>query len=174
MRVAVGSTNPVKIRAVSNAFKKAFGSKIEVIPTNVSSEVSNQPTTDTETYKGALSRAKRALTKSKSHFGVGIEGGIQKHNHGVFSNAWVVVANRKGRLGSGTSARFALPGKVLKLMGSGDELGVAVDKLVGGKGTNRRGGAYAALTAGKLSRSKAYEQGILCALMPFLTPNHWR
>jgi len=172
--VAVGSTNPAKIRAATNAFQKAFAGQIRLVPLQVESGVSDQPKTDKEAFQGALNRAKNAQRKIKADYGVGIEGGIQKHKYGVFSNAWIAVVDKQGKVGRGTSARFQLPNKIIRQMASGDELGVAIDKLVSGRGTKRRGGAYSALTAGRLSRAKAYEQGIICALMPFLTPKYWR
>ncbi|MCH7541301.1 inosine/xanthosine triphosphatase [Patescibacteria group bacterium] len=174
MRVAVGSKNPVKIKATTKAFKKAFGKNIEVFSVEINSLVSAQPLTDSETFKGALHRAKRAKKKIKADFGVGIEGGVHKHKHGIFSNAWVVVIDKIGNVGSGTSARFQLPNRVIKLMSGGKELGEVIDNLVGGEGIKKKGGAYGVLTEGKLTRSQAYEQGVLCALMPFLTPDHWR
>lgn len=174
MRVVVGSTNPVKIKATTKAFKKAFGKNIEVYSVATNSQVPAQPLTDSETFKGALHRAKRAKEKINADFGVGIEGGVHKHKHGIFSNAWVVVIDKIGNVGSGTSARFQLPNRVIKLMSGGKELGEVIDDLVGGRGIKKKGGAYGVLTEGKLTRSQAYEQGVLCALMPFITPNHWR
>lgn len=173
MKVAVGSTNPAKVSAVANAFEKAFKKGVVIVSLSIESRVPDQPISDEETFRGALNRAKAALKETKGDFGVGIEGGLHTHLHGVFSNAWVAVVDKRGRVGSGSSARFQLPKRVLSLLDSGMELGLAIDKLEGGHGTKRRGGAYSALTSGKLSRAKAYEHGIICALMPFITPKYW-
>lgn len=173
MKVAVGSTNPAKIRAVENAFKKTFKNGVVIVSLSVESKVPDQPSNDKETFRGALNRAKAALKEAKGDFGVGIEGGLHTHSHGVFSNAWIAVIDKKGRVGSGSSARFQIPKRVLSLIDSGMELGLAIDKLVGGHGTKKRGGAYSVLTNGKLSRAKAYEHGVMCALMPFITPKYW-
>ena len=173
MKVAIGSTNPAKIRAVANAFKRAFKGGVLIVPLSVESRVPDQPISDKETFRGALNRAKAALKEAKGDFGVGIEGGLHTHSHGVFSNAWVAVIDKEGKIGSGSSARFPLPKRILSMIDSGTELGLAIDKLAGGHGTKRRGGAYSVLTNGKLSRAKAYEHGVMCALMPFITPKYW-
>ncbi len=173
LKVAVGTKNPAKVRAVINAFKKSFDEEQKIVAINVNSGVSDQPMDDKETFNGALNRAKTARVQSNADFGVGIEGGLNTQPHGIFSNAWVVVVDRKGKIGTGSSARFQLPKKIVSTINSGVELGLAIDNLVGGRGTKRRGGAYSALTNGKLSRAKAYEQGVMCALMPFITPKYW-
>ncbi|OGY23384.1 MAG: hypothetical protein A2172_04105 [Candidatus Woykebacteria bacterium RBG_13_40_15] len=173
MRVALGSTSPPKIKAVKAAFKKAFSEPVEVVTVKVPSGVSDQPSTDKETYQGAFNRATNARKEAKADFGVGIEGGIHKHDHGVFSNAWIVVLGENEKIGIGTSARFQLPPKVLRLMERGDEMGVVMDKVAGTKNIKLRGGAYSVLSDGKLSRWEAYEQGVLSALMPFLTLEYW-
>lgn len=173
MRVALGSKSPPKLKAVEAAFKKAFTEPVEVVTVKVPSGVPDQPGSDKETYQGALNRAVNAKKAAKADFGIGIEGGIHRHTHGVFSNAWVVIVGKGGVVGSGTSARFQLPSKVVKLIDKGDELGVAMDKVAGTKNIKLRGGAYSVLTKGKLSRWEAYKQGVLSALMPFLTPEYW-
>jgi len=173
MRVALGSTSPPKLKAVKEAFRKAFPESIEVVSAKMPSGVPDQPASDKETYQGALNRAVRARKEAKADFGVGIEGGIHKHGHGVFSNAWIVVVGRNGIIGKGTSARFQVPSKVVTLIENGYELGVAMDKVAGTNNIKLKGGAYSVLSDGRLSRAKQYEDGILCALMPFLTPEYW-
>jgi inosine/xanthosine triphosphatase len=82
--VAVGSTNPVKLRACERAFAQCFPSlrvTCYSVP-GVRSGVPDQPLGAAETERGALHRARNALKIAKStkawapHFAVGIEGGI--------------------------------------------------------------------------------------------------
>ena len=76
MKIAVGSTNPVKIGSVREAFERAFG-EVEVIGVEVSSGVSDQPWGEEETRLGARNRARAVLTKVvDAEYGVGLEGGV--------------------------------------------------------------------------------------------------
>lgn len=59
MRIAVGSTNPVKRGATEDAFASVAGVDIESVA--VDSGVSEQPTGHAETIAGAETRARRAL-----------------------------------------------------------------------------------------------------------------
>ena len=61
MNVAVGSTNPVKIKAVENVFRRVYG-EVTVEARKVASGVSPQPF-GKETVKGAINRAKSALRR---------------------------------------------------------------------------------------------------------------
>src|SRR5258708_25029535 len=69
MKVAIGSDNPVKIKAVKDAFKtiwpkKKFTFKGYKVP----SGVSDQPMSPEECIKGAKNRARRVLKLSKANF----------------------------------------------------------------------------------------------------------
>lgn len=58
--VYVGSFNPVKLKAVDNAFSK-FAYDLKVLPTKASSEVPNQPIGLEVIVRGSINRAKHAL-----------------------------------------------------------------------------------------------------------------
>jgi len=79
MKVIVASTNPAKIKAVTDAFKKVFPEfKIKVESISVESGISEQPMSNKETLKGAMGRAKNARRKiPKADYWVGIEGGLE-------------------------------------------------------------------------------------------------
>ena len=74
-RVAVGSTNPVKVAAV-RAVLGAAGASAEITPIGVPSTVRDQPIGDDETIRGALARARAAREATGAELGVGIEGGV--------------------------------------------------------------------------------------------------
>ena len=73
--VVVGSTNPVKIAAVTAVLERS-GSHALVRGLAVPSGVRDQPEGDAETIRGATQRATAALEASDADFAVGIEGGI--------------------------------------------------------------------------------------------------
>ena len=131
MKVVVGSENPVKIKAVEEAFAKIWpNKKFNVVGVSVKSGVSNQPMSDMEAIKGATNRAKRALKAGGGNFGVGLEGGINKVGRRWFDCGWIVIVDRKGNLGIGTSARMETPKKMLAMINKGMELGDVNDILV--------------------------------------------
>jgi len=85
LRIAVGSTNPAKIRAVRQAFKRCCTSELplDIQGYSVESEVPDQPFGDAETCQGSKNRAAAAFkayiasTGVTPHFGIGMEGGLE-------------------------------------------------------------------------------------------------
>jgi inosine/xanthosine triphosphatase len=173
LRVAVGSTNPVKIgavRAVMNRVKPA----IEVIGIGVASDVPDQPWGDEETIRGARTRAKRALVAGDAELGVGLEGGLVEQRDGsLLTCAWAVVASPDGRASTGGSLAMPLPPAVAAAVRDGLELGHAMDRVTGGRDIKRGSGAVGILTAGLIDRQRAYETLVTYALAPWLAAEWW-
>ena len=182
--VAVGSTNPVKIRSVQAAFSSVFPSHcIQVQTMQVCSGVDKQPWGDRMTKFGAMTRA--ILVESMCHrvgndgptFCVGIEGGVTDLHDidGLMQNkvilesfAWIAVRHVSGQWGISRTASCPLPPQVQQLMRSGMELGEAIDKIFMLTDSKKTGGAVGALTHGRIQRSGSYEQAIVLALAPFM------
>src|SRR2546430_4333720 len=93
-RIAVGSTNPVKLGAVRDVMSRlAPGARIEAIA--VASGVADQPWGDEETIRGALARAAAARDALDADLGVGIEGGVVDGERGSLRTcAWAAVIDR--------------------------------------------------------------------------------
>lgn len=173
-RVAVGSTNRVKIDAVRAVLTRA-GLDVVVEGVAVASDVPDQPRGDDETIRGAGTRAARAREASGADLGVGLEGGIVELPDGSMRTcAWAVVVDRDGRSGTGGSLAMPLPPAVSAMIAGGLELGEAMDRLTGGKGTKYGAGASGVFTAGLVNRQAAYESLVTYALAPWLGGEHWR
>lgn len=171
MKVAVGSTNPVKINATKQAFAKVWpNKKWEVVGIEVLSGVSNQPMSDIESIKGATNRAKGAIKAAKADFGVGLEGGIHKTNGKWFDTGWAVVVDKNGMEGIGTSIRMQSPPAMMKYVKKGMELGDVDDLLFGKKNTKHKQGHFGLMSKGVLLREEAYQHGVISALVRFLHP----
>lgn len=168
-RVAVGSTNPVKLAAARAVVTRlAPGVAVEAIA--VPSGVRDQPFGDDETIQGALERARAARLALDADFGVGLEGGVVEMPDGSMRTcAWAAVVSRSGRHGVGGSLAMPLPDSVAKLIRGGMELGHAMDELTGQTNTKHKGGAVAVLTAGLVDRQGAYEVLVAYAVAPFLS-----
>ncbi|OGE33014.1 hypothetical protein A3E66_02065 [Candidatus Daviesbacteria bacterium RIFCSPHIGHO2_12_FULL_37_16] len=169
MKVAVGSKNPVKIEAVKRAFEIIWPEKKwDVLGVEVSSGVSNQPMSDLESIKGATTRAKRAIKALKADFGVGLEGGLQKIKKDWFDCGWIVVINKKGEMGMGSSIRMHAPRRMMELVKKGMELGDANDLIFRKVNTKQSEGHFGLMTKNAITRTTAYRDGVIAALSYFL------
>jgi inosine/xanthosine triphosphatase len=169
VRVVVGSTNDVKVRATRAAFSNYYEAK--VTGTSTASDVSDQPIGE-EAFLGARNRARCALDSGEFDFGVGIEGGIISLYGLRFGFAAVCVISREGVISFSTSGMFPIPTEALKLVDSGKELGDAMDELTGLKETKRGPGAVGLLTKGVVDRTALYRDAVAFALIPHINPNY--
>ncbi|MDI6592000.1 MAG: inosine/xanthosine triphosphatase [Patescibacteria group bacterium] len=165
MIIAIGSENPVKIKAVKGAFKKVFSKKKLTFKfAKVPSGISDQPMSDLEGIEGARNRAKRVLEKFKADFGIGLEGSIQKIGKDWFNGPWCVIVDKMGREGIAAGAKIHVAPKFLKLIKKGYELGIANDILTGRKNTKQKEGHFGIMTKGILGREKIYKDAVISAL----------
>ena len=172
MKVAVGSTNPIKIQAVMEAFQEMFD-EVEVRGIEVESHVSHQPFRE-EVLEGSVNRAEGALQRSGADFGVGIEGGIIQLGDKWYNLGFVAIVNRAGKIGTGTSEWFECPPTILGQLKCGKELGEMMGDLIGRVDTKKQEGAIGVFTKGKVTRKDLYKHGVFMALVPFLTPELFR
>lgn len=171
MKVAVGSLNPTKINAVKSAFEKIFPDILwEVEGVSVPSGIPDQPMSDRQSIRGSTNRAKRAMKKIKADYGVGIEGGMQKIGKDWFTSGWAVVVNKEGEIGKGSSISMSVPPKLLKLILGGMELGHANDVIFKQNNSKHASGHFGLMTDNAITRTRAYEDAVFCALGRFLHP----
>ena len=174
MKIAVGSTNPVKIQATKDAFKTLWSKKKWVTEgISVHSGVSDQPMSDKESIKGATSRAKKALKALNADFGVGFEGGLQKIGECWFDCGWAVVVNKNGKKGIASTVRIETPVKLVKLIHQGKELGEANDLYFKKENSKQEQGHFGLMTNGAITRTQGYRDGLIMALTRFLHPDLW-
>lgn len=170
--VLVGSKNPVKISSTEDAFTRAFNKTFLVEGINADSGVPEQPFGDQETLLGAKNRAlnSRAVFPEANYW-VGIEGGLDEDEFGMFAFAWVVVLDQNGKTGQSKTGTFYLPKEVAKLVKEGKELGVADDEVFSQTNSKQQGGSVGILTKGVVDRNEYYRQAVILALVPFLHEN---
>lgn len=171
IEVIVGSTNPVKINAVKLGFQSIFKDQnINVKGIVAHSGVSEQPTSDEETFIGASNRAKYCKHSEIGDYFVGIEGGVDDGPNGMMAFAWVCIhcGNKVGQSRTGT---FELPQAIVHHLRNGMELGKADDLVFGTVNSKQAGGAVGLLTHGGLDRTNYYSQAVTLALIPFINPN---
>lgn len=168
MKIAVGSTNPTKTRAVESVLRTVY-SDLELLALQVPSGISAQPIGDSETRLGALNRARTVLEHTDAEWGFGLEGGVVQTEFGLMTNAWCVIVARDGRIGVGGSANMLLPRVVAsRVLDDGIELGDAMDEYANTVDVKRGQGAIGILTRGLLTRQGAYEYIVRLALARML------
>ncbi|MDA7501753.1 inosine/xanthosine triphosphatase [Chitinophagales bacterium] len=167
--IYVASKNPVKIEATKSAFEKVFPKEdFQCIGVSINSEVSDQPSSSEETYKGALNRAQGAKNKyPDGNFWVGIEGGIEFINSDMHIFAWMMIIG-KDRKGYARTASFVAPPKVAELVQTGMELGDADDIVFKKENSKQKTGAAGLLTGNIIHRRTLYEPALILALVPFI------
>lgn len=172
MKVAVGSTNPVKITAVRLAFEQVFPDEPwDVSGVNVRSNVRDQPLSDKESIKGAKTRAKHALRAQKADFGVGLEGGLHRIGKLWFDKGWIAVIGKDGKTGIAATVHAQTPPKMIEMVLAGKELGHVDDILFHKKNSKHAEGHFGLMTKGHITRTDAYADAVVMALASFLHPD---
>lgn len=179
MKIMVGSLNPAKIGAVRDAFKRAYPSLIlRVNGTNVSSNVPSQPKGDVQCISGARNRARVAFVGvSGADFAVGIESGICIASYGGvsegwFDRTWVVVRDKDGKEGIGSSISFRVSNTIANELRTRDiGLGRIMNARSGKKDISKAEGYSGIATGGILYRREITRDAIIAALAVFLNPD---
>jgi inosine/xanthosine triphosphatase len=167
MKIAVGSTNPAKVAAVT-AIVTRLWPEAEILPVSVPTGVSEMPMSDGETITGARNRARAARLALDADLGFGLEGGVHSDPIGLVLQGWVVVVDGNGREGVAGAGRLPLPPMIANRILAGEELGPVMDDLLGERNVKARGGAVGTLTKGLIPRTQAFALGVGYALAPFV------
>jgi len=168
LKIAVGSKNPIKIKAVKIAFEKVFGPDIEVLGLSVLSDVSDMPMSFEEMVKGAKNRASRAREKMNADFGVGIEDGFEDKKVGTFLSRFTAIVNKQSIWGYAQGRGLLMPEKIVeKVREQGKELGDVMDEIRGLKNTKQHEGCVGFMTNNLISRETAFEGTVIYALSRF-------
>ncbi|MGA2573606.1 MAG: inosine/xanthosine triphosphatase [Candidatus Methanomethylicaceae archaeon] len=171
MLVAVGTSNPVKVRAVERVLSRFY--EVSMLMMEVASEVPPQPVGLEVTIRGAVSRAKNALrTAKEAELGVGIEAGlipVPWTISGYMDQQFAAIADQKGRVTIGGGPSFEYPRSlVARVLGEGIEVGTAMDQLTGISELGQKQGAIGYFSKGQLNRTELTEYAVLMALLPWL------
>lgn len=173
MKIAVGTTSELKLRAVKNALNRA-GIVAEITGHKIKSDVPKQPFSEKEIVAGATIRAQNALIKDKNaDYGLGIESGIALKNKKYFELAACIIVNQKGEIvGEAFSAAVETPAKVVHLIKANDsEAGFIAQQL----GKIQEKDPLLWYTGRKMSRDKILENAIFLALTrEFLNPEAYK
>lgn len=163
MHIFVGSTNPVKLNAVTIAASETWPELI-VQGFEVKSGVSNQPMTDQETKEGAKNRANSALQAGLKNFSendeciaIGMEGGVFENESGeLWNTVWACVVDQSGVEMFANGERFHLPQVLAKEIRNGKEMGPAMDEIAGTSNIKHQEGMIGIITKKFIDRTEMY------------------
>ncbi len=164
IRVAVGSTNRVKVEAVREVMESIYGS-VRVYAVDAKSGVPDQPF-ESETHRGAVNRAKEAL--GDRDLSVGIEAGVFELYGELMDIQHCAIIDQKGRITVGMGSGFAYPKDIADLVRGGLTIGQAVDKVYEKNAVGHSEGAIGLLSKGIMDRKELTKQSILAAMIPRL------
>lgn len=153
MKIVIGTNNPAKIQAVKAVFS---GYEAEYFNLNVASGVSDQPFSDEETMKGAINRAIAALNQGEGDIGIGLEGGVQQHEHGLFLCNWGALAVKGEPPIIAGGAKIPLPNGIAKRLIAGEELGPVMDDYTQKENIRKQEGAIGVFTNGRVDRAEMF------------------
>ncbi|MCP4426151.1 MAG: inosine/xanthosine triphosphatase [Chloroflexi bacterium] len=169
MKIAVGSTNPVKVEAARLIVGRVWDD-VEVVSVSVPSGISEMPMSDEETQRGAVNRAHMARKQAGADLGIGLEGGVHLEPFGLTLMGWAAIVDGNGRQSLAGAARLPLPEHIARRVLAGEELGDVMDDILNDRNIKQKGGAVGALTAGLIPRGQAFAQAVAYALSPFIAP----
>ncbi len=153
MNVIVGSTNPIKIAAIREAFD-AYHVSATIEGKSVPSEVATQPFSLDEIVRGAKNRALHAFTDCE--LGVGVESGIFLLAGKYFDTCHVALYDGATYY-EGGAQYFEVPHRIVSaIKNEGKELGHFFE----GQGQ----GAIGVLTQGRIDRQKQIHSAALLAI----------
>lgn len=167
MKLAVGSTNIVKINAAREGVEHLWP-HVKVFGFNTESGVSNQPLTEEETKTGSINRAVLALNMLEQVgeatlfdtreicLGIGLEGGVDQTPEGLMNIVWCSVVDQHENIYSSCGARFLLPEIIAKRILHGEEMGPIMDSLVKDTDVKKKQGMIGVVTKGFFSRTQEY------------------
>ena len=169
--IAVGSTNPAKMKGARLAFSRLFRDVV-LKEVDTTSFVKAQPLSLEETMEGAEERAVFAFESARPDFGVGVEAGLVQLGKGWpghYLNLQIAaVVDHAGNLSFGCSSGFPIPASfVAKLKQNREELDHYTHELTGAREVREEHGIVYHLSGRRLSRVEMTEQCVSMALIPW-------
>lgn len=176
--VAVGSTNPAKVKAVEKVFKK-LNFRVKVLAVSCETSVGPQPIGLEKVVLGALERGLKALEKTDADWGVGIEAGlipVPATLTGYLDFQAVAIVDAEMKVSLGFSPGFEFPEAAVNsvIKGESPELEDIMVKMTGIERIGEKIGAVGFLTRGLVVREDLSQLAFLMALIPRLNPDLYK
>lgn len=165
--IAVGSSNPVKIKGIKKAFSH-YIREFKLYSISVDNCVGSQPWGYGEIFKGAWCRSINALKKiDGADYGVGLEAGVVRHGDRYYILQVCCIISSDGDSAFGLSPGFEAPKEVVEpiIKGIFDELEGAVESITEAKRVGEREGLVGIMSKGLVKRVDLSYYATLMALI---------
>lgn len=172
MKIIICTENKAKIQAIKGVLQRVL-SEFELVNEKFSSDISEQPLSEEEGIKGAINRANNGRLKYQdADYYVGMEGYVDTNRYGMFLAGVVVVIDKNGKIGIGSSAKMLLPAFIQKKVEEGSELGPLVQGLMNDTNGEIRqyDGTNGILSKGLYNRVDEFKNAAECAFARFQSP----
>ena len=187
MRVIVGSTNPVKVKAVDAVFQQFFPTYTLLVEGRaVSSDVTAQPIGFEEILQGARNRVKNAQisfekeknpkNQDKPDYFVGVEAGFASIAPDLYLDYQIcVIQDSRGREGIGSGPGLSFPASIIQelLTHKTVELGDIMGRLSGNATIKYEEGGVGYYSQSRIIRFDLTTLSVEMALIPFLNPQSY-
>lgn len=170
MKIVIGTTSELKIRALKKALGK-LNIDCDVISVKTESGVSNQPFGYEETTKGAKNRTVEAFKKQDSDIALGVESGLIEIEGNYFDIACVYAKTLDG-ISISYSCGYFVPNWIVdEIKKENTELGYITQRLSGGD-PEKDGIKY--FSGDKIKREELLSQAIEVALIKILNKEKYK
>lgn len=164
MKIAIGTTSELKVRALNNALTK-FEIESEIVSLKTESGVPNQPFGYEETTKGAKNRAIATLEKEGPDIALGVESGLIEIEGNYFDIACVYIVTKEGDESVSYSAGYFTPRWIIEeIKEKNTEYGHITQRLSGDSEKD----PLNYFSDGKIKREELLSQAIEIALVKIL------
>lgn len=166
VKVAVGSTNKVKVDAVRSILTQVFG-LVDIVSVEPEHGFEKQPMED-RVIEGSIERARNALTRAGADLGVGIEAGLF-YNRALgryLDIQYCAIVDSRGRLTVGHGPGFEYPPAVIESVLRGNTVGDTMSGITGIERIGHKQGSIGYLSDGMIDRTRLTEIAVLMALIP--------
>ena len=170
-KVAIGTKNPIKIEAIKEALAEIYKNSkdYEILFDSSESKVHKLPKSDKECIVGARNRSLDMLSKFQdADYGVGIEGGLDINDQGVFLCTWIIITSKFGKEAVACSPKILLPKKASKLVFEGKRMSEIMQLYVDDKDIKIKVGADGVLTSNLITRKTSTKVAFIYAFAKFM------
>jgi inosine/xanthosine triphosphatase len=160
-KIAIGSMNPVKIKAVKNAFNDV---EAQIVSCSALSDVRSQPLSNEETLQGAINRARDCLKKTDAGLAIGLEAGVVVLEDEVYLCHWGAIVDRNQNTYFTNGPLILLPTEYLKPLLEGQNLEDIMHHSTGIESLGAKEGAIGVFTQNRLNREQVLTQMVKALL----------
>lgn len=159
MKIAIGTTSELKVRALKDALGK-LNMEAEIVSMKADSGISKQPFGYEDMITGAKNRAQKAADEINPDFAVGIENGLVEIERNYFDIACIYIKSKENDESVSFSSGICIPDWVIKEIKEKDTEGGEITKRLSGDSEKDTGKYF---SGGMIKREEILSQTIQIA-----------